>query len=54
MKPRVGLGTREESRDEMLPWEEQRMMMGSLCQFAWEGDEDVDEGGVCLSWGILG
>lgn len=51
-KHSAGLGTREESCDEPLPWEEWRMM-GGLCQQAWEGEEDGDEGGVCLwHWGF--
>lgn len=51
MRQRVGLGTREESRDELLLWEEKRMM-GGLCQQAWEGEEDRDEGGVFIEWGV--
>lgn len=43
----VGRETREESRDELLLWEEKRMM-GGLCQQAWAGEEDGDEGEVCL------
>lgn len=51
VRQRVGLGTREESRDELLLWEEKRMM-GGLCQQAWEGEEDRDEGGVFIEWGV--
>lgn len=43
MRQRVGLGTREESGDELLLWEEKRMM-GGLRQQAWEGEQDGDEG----------
>lgn len=36
LRQSAGLGTREESWDELLLWEEKRMM-GGLCQYAWEG-----------------
>lgn len=26
--------------------------MGGLCQQAWEGEEDRDEGGVFIEWGV--